>query len=78
MTAPRRSYLLRGHHHPADPPTERRFRQAENVSANINAEGKKPMLRTGAAILASLLLSVLLSVISALPAQAATVDENKW
>ncbi|MEU5994285.1 non-reducing end alpha-L-arabinofuranosidase family hydrolase [Spirillospora sp. NPDC047418] len=36
------------------------------------------MLRTGAAVLASLLLSVLLSVINTQAAQAATVDVNKW
>ncbi|MFB4304736.1 non-reducing end alpha-L-arabinofuranosidase family hydrolase [Actinomadura sp. GTD37] len=36
------------------------------------------MLRTGAAVLASLLLSVLLSVINTPAAQAATVDVNKW
>ncbi|XRQ09613.1 non-reducing end alpha-L-arabinofuranosidase family hydrolase, partial [Actinomadura welshii] len=36
------------------------------------------MLRTGAAVLASLLLSALLSVTNALPAQAATVDPGKW
>lgn len=36
------------------------------------------MLRTGAAVLASLLLSVLLSVMNAQTAQAATVDVDKW
>ena len=36
------------------------------------------MLRTGAAVIASLLLSVLLSVINTQAALAATVDVNKW
>ncbi|NKZ06680.1 non-reducing end alpha-L-arabinofuranosidase family hydrolase [Actinomadura latina] len=36
------------------------------------------MLRTGAAVLASLLLSVFVSVINTQAAQAATVDVNKW
>ncbi|QKW32849.1 RICIN domain-containing protein [Actinomadura sp. NAK00032] len=41
-------------------------------------KGKKSMLRTGAAVLASLLLSVLLCVTGTQAAQAATVDVNKW
>lgn len=36
------------------------------------------MLRTGAAVLASLLLSMFLSVVHTQAAQAATVDANKW
>jgi hypothetical protein len=48
------------------------------LAVTFTHEGKKSMLRTGAAVIASLLLSVLLSVINTQAALAATVDVNKW